>query len=204
MAFVVVLLVFAAWTYWMYVGRPSTRSGVLAVLIGVFAALAAYDGTVLAIREYGRAHHGRVKAGTVVAKLSSTGADGSQSIRSPRRRRYRPILTTEGFKVHDLLARLILTGSTNAWIIEYRYGCERPYGCRGRDFVQEDLWRRLNAGATVNVRQSNEETSSSRLDENPQWEVAMLDVTIGGALLLLAGGVSGRLTAHRSGRLRSS
>ena len=177
---------------------PTRR--IVALLIAFVAALAAYDGITLALREQARADNGVVTAGIVIGRLSSTGADGSPRIRASRSRRARLFNATDGFTMHDELARLILTGSTNAWVIDYRYGCARAQGCRGRDFVSEALWRRLSVGQTVNVRRSHGETTSSRLDENPQWSVAMVDVALAAALFVTAAAVSGRLTAPRRRR----
>jgi hypothetical protein len=192
---VAVLFVVVAWACWMSSGRPLTAGAVKAFLIGAVAAVAAYDGVALAVQEYARAHDGRVMAGVVVEKISSSGAERSRRIREARWWRNGPIITVDGFKVHDVLARMILTGSPNAWIIEYRYTCEHPRGCRGRDFVPEALWRRLRQGQTINVRRSNGETDSSRLDENPRHGAAIADLAIAGTLLLAAALVSGRLTA---------
>ena len=102
-------------------------------------------------------------------------------------------LALEGSRIHDVLGRLILTGSPQPWTIEYRYECERPQGCHGRDIVPEALWHRLSPGQIVNVRRPNGEIDSSRLDDNPQSATAMADLAIAAALLLAAGAVSGQL-----------
>src|SRR4051812_23485168 len=173
------LIVFVAWAYWLYAGPQLTTRGIIGLLMGIVAALAAYDGTTLAVSEYARAHDGIVTSGLVVGKSSSTGADGSARIRAPRLRR--SFMIVDGFKIHDEFARVVLTGSLNAWAIDYRYGCARPQGCSGRDFVPEDLWRRLAVGQTVNVRRSHGESASSRLDGNPLWTVAMIDLAFASA-----------------------
>jgi hypothetical protein len=178
-------------------GRRSTSGAIPATLIAAAAALAAYDGMTLAVREYARTHDGRVSPGVVTGRSSSTQVDSSPRERGRGFRRSGSLLITEGYRVHDVLGRLILTGSPSAWIIEYRYACERGVGCPGRDFVRESLWRKLYTGDPINVRRANSEYDSSRLDENPQWGTAVVDVAIGGALLLVAGLVSGRLTARR-------
>ena len=189
------LLIFAAFIYWLYQGCPGTTRGIMAVLICVVAAHAAYDGSMLAMREYQRAQSGYVTMGVVVDKLSSTGADGSRRIRGPRGRRSRRYAMTPGFTLHDEIARVVLAGSLNAWVIEYRYACDAPYRCLGRDFVPEALWRRLHVNQNVNVRQSRTETRSARLDENPQRAVATVHLSLAALLLLVAAVVSGRLTA---------
>jgi hypothetical protein len=199
MSLLVGAVIFVAWAYWLYTARPLTTRGAIALIISVAAALAAYDGTVLAMREYARAHEGVVTSGLVVGKFNSTGTDGTPGLRSSRSRSYRrSFATTEGFAIHDELARLILTGSTNAWVIDYRYGCARAQGCRGRDFVTEDLWRTLSIGQAVNVRRSRDETNSSRLDANVRWHVAAVDLAFATALFVVAAGLSGRLTPRRA------
>jgi hypothetical protein len=139
--------------------------------------------------------------GIVGGKASSKGAEGSRRIRSPRWRSRQLMITADGFKFHDVLARLVLTGSPNAWVIEYWYACESPFGCSGRDFVPEALWRRLRAGQTVNVRRANGQAHSGRLDENPQWGSAIVDLAFASVLLLAAGVVSGLAVPHRRGYL---
>ena len=197
MSFILALFVFVAWGYWIYAGRSATARGTIALLMSVFGALAAYDGVTLAVREYGRANDGVVTSGLVVGKLSSTGADGSQTVRAPRSRRSRSFVMADGFGIHDELARLILTGSTTAWVVDYRYGCARSQGCSGRDFVPEAFWRRISVGQAINVRRWHDETRSSRLDGNPQWAVAIVDLSFAAVLLLIAAGVCGRLTPPR-------
>ena len=192
MTTVVSLVIFVAWAYWLYTGPSLTTRSAIALLIGMVAGFAAYDGMTLAIREYERTNEGVVISGVIVGKLSSTGADRSARIRAPRSRR--SFAPADGFAIHDELARLILTGSINAWVIDYRYGCVRAQGCSGRDFVPEDLWRRLSVGQTVNVRRSRGDSSSSRLDENSQWGPAMVDLAFAAMMFLVAAGVAGRLT----------
>jgi hypothetical protein len=200
MPLLLVLCLFVALAYWVRTGRKLTARGA-ALLLSAVAVWATYDAGMIAVREYDSAQHGRVQTGIVVKKLSSTGADGSERLRSPRSRRSRRLITTEGFKIHDVLARLIFTGSTNAWVIEYRYSCDQ-HPCRARDFVPETLWRELHNGQTVNVRRSN--GSGSRLDANPPWTTAIANMAIAAALLLAAGLVSGGLTVRLGRRYVSA
>ena len=79
-------------------------------------------------------------------------------------------------------------------------GAGAPRTCSGRDFVTEKQWLPLHAGSTVNVRQAESETTTSRLDANPQWATASADVGIGSLLLIVAGVVSGRLVPFRRRR----
>ena len=190
------LLIFAAIIYWMYLGFPGMQRGFAWILLALLAARPLYEGSVLAVREYQREHSGRVTMGVVVGKLSSIGANGSQRIRAPRYYRSRWLMTN-GLAIHDDLARLFLTGSINAWVVEYRYGCELPYGCSGRDFVPQALWQRLHVNQTVNVRRAKSEMRPGRLDENPRWAYAMFDLAFGGVLLVAAAILSGLLTVPR-------
>jgi hypothetical protein len=200
MSFLLVLCLFVAFAYWIRTGRKVTARGA-ALLLSAFAVWPAYDAGIVGVREYDSAQHGRVQAGIVVKKLSSSGADGSERVHSPRSRRSRRLIATEGFRIHDVLARLILTGSRNAWIIEYRYSCDR-HACSARDFVPEALWRELHIGQTVDVLRSN--GSSSRLVANPPWTTALAKVAIAAALLLAAGVVSGGLTVRLGRRYVSA
>ena len=197
MIFVVELLLFGGFLYWIYQGYTGTTRGMVAVVIYLFAGQAAYDGAMLAVREYQRAQAGHVTMGVVVGKLSSTGAGGSGRIGGPRLRRSRRLLTATGFTLHDEIARILLTRSLNDWVIEYRYACDAVGPCFGRDFVPEALWRRLHVDQNVNVRQARSETRSARLDENPQRSTAAVQLSLAALLLLLGAVVSGRLTAVR-------
>jgi hypothetical protein len=171
--------------------------------LGAAAALAAYDGVTLGMREYARTHDGRVTPGVVMAQVDPT--------KAPRRRvrgRHRlwhdlEKLTVQGSRIHDILGRLILTGSPHAWAVEYRYDCERPQGCYGRDIVPEALWHQLYPGQTIQVRRPNSEIEFSRLEENPQGTKAMLDLATAVALLVAGAAVSGRLKRRGPRYLRA-
>jgi hypothetical protein len=183
--------------YGIYSGRFPGLGVLGGLLLGVAAALAAYDGVTRARREYAATHDGRVTPGVVIAQI-----DPSRVTKPwvPRRRQLlldMGTLTIEGSRLHDVLGRLILTGSPNAWRIEYQYECERPRGCYGRDIVPKALWLRLLPGQRINVRRPNGEIDSSRLDDNPLSARAMADLGIAAALLLAAGAVSGQLTRRR-------
>jgi hypothetical protein len=161
--YLVFLGIVVAWGYSLYSGRFPRLGVVGGLLLGAAAVLAAYDGATLVRREYASTHDGRVTPGVVIALVDPTKA---AEPRVPRRRRLwheLEQLTIQEFRFHDLLGRLILTGSPRAWSVEYRYECERPQKCYGRDIVPEALWRRLYPGHTINVRRPNGEMDSSRL-----------------------------------------
>jgi hypothetical protein len=191
----VFLGVFVACCYGLYTGRFPRLGVVGGLLLGAAAMLAAYDGITLAQREYASTHDGRVTPGVVLPRFDPTKGDDKPWVPTRRRRLWRDLrtLTIEGSRLHDVLGRLILTGSPRAWSVEYRYECERPRGCFGRDIVPEALWRRLYPGQAIDVRRPNGEIGSSRLEENPQWERAIADLAIAAALLVAAGAVSGQL-----------
>jgi hypothetical protein len=150
-------------------GRLTLRGMATYVLV-VLGVMACFDGFTLAYREENRARYGRVTSGVILEKFSSTEAQGSRYIgrRGGRDQvRRRPIVTITGFRFHEVLARLIATGSPAAWVISYRFSCDAPRGCSERDFVSEELWMRLRAGQPVNVRQAKGESMTARLDEYP-------------------------------------
>jgi hypothetical protein len=189
--------------YKMSSGSAFTLRGMATNVLVAIGVMASYEGVSLAYHEENRARYGRVTSGVVVEKFSSTGAQGSRRIgtRGGRNQaRTRPIVTINGFHFHDVLARLIATGSSAAWVVEYRFPCSGPYGCTERDFVSEELWRNLREGQPVNVRQAQGEINTARLDEYPRWNFAAADIALGAAFLLVAGLVSGRIDVFRGGR----
>ncbi len=194
--YVLVPVVVVAFLYYRHTGR--VRPGALSALgLGFFALLAAYDGAMLAAYEYARAQDGNVTTGVVLSKTSATGLERRSG--SPGQQWMHPSLgpTAEGFRPHDMLGRLFLTGSLRAWMVEYRYECERPQGCFGRDFVPEARWRQMYPGQAVSVCRRNREIDSGRLDDNPLWKKAVANVATAGALLLVAGFASGHLKRRR-------
>src|SRR5262249_9194608 len=127
-----------------------------------------------------------------------TGESGTRTIGGRGTFRHRPVVRTSGFDVYESVARAFVTGSFNAWVIDYRYPCPAAGGmCRGRDFVSHHLWSRLEAGRPGNVRQSKDETKTARLDENPQRGLALVKSTLACVLLAIAGVMSGRLKIFR-------
>jgi hypothetical protein len=183
-------------------GRLTLRGMATYVLV-VLGVMACFDGFTLAYREDNRARYGRVTSGVILEKFSSTEAQGSRYIgrRGGRDQvRRRPIVTITGFRFHEVLARLIATGSPAAWVISYRFSCDAPRGCSERDFVSEELWMRLRAGQPVNVRQVKGESMTARLDEYPQWNFAAADIALGAGLLFVAGLMSGRIGVFRARR----
>src|SRR5262249_46369915 len=112
----------------------------------------------------------------------------------------RPILASRGSGFYDLLPYVILTPSPYTWVVDYRFPCTPQADCLGHDFVPHALWARIERGGTVSVRQAEDESITSRLDDNPQWRVAFAYMGIGGAILLAGGLVSGRVDLSRRRR----
>jgi hypothetical protein len=175
-------------------GGRITARGIVSYGLAVGGVLAAIDGFALGLKEEARVRYGHVSSGVVVEKLSSTAQDGSRRIGGSGGRnqvKTRPVVTANGFAFYESLARFIVTGSPLAWVVDYRFSCPRAPVCWGRDFVTEEQWSQLHAGQQVNVRQGDTETTTSRLDDNPQWAIALAEFGIGGVLLLAAGVISG-------------
>ena len=187
--------------YYVFISRARTRGEGVAFVLAIVAAFPLLDGGFLLAMEYGRWQQGRVAAGVVIGKLSSTGADGSRTIGGSRHwrasRRLPTVVTANGFRFHDVLARMMVTGSPDAWILDYRYPCDSAGGCLRREGVSHALWSELRIGQSVNVRTAKGMNDSGRLDDNPQWSTALAKLAMGGMLGVLAGVVSGRLTLRR-------
>jgi len=162
-------------------------SGGLRVLGALFGVLALLDAGVHYTLEDGRRSAGRVVSGVVLERLSSSGENGTRRIggKGMIRRGDHGMVVTGGFRSYDYAVRILATGSTDAWVIDYRYGCSIGINgtCFGRDFVEHDLWTRLRAGQYVNVRQGRNETRTSRLDGNSSWRPVIAKFAISAALL---------------------
>lgn len=189
--FLITTALFVGWAYWLSNGRAGKPKTIAAIVLGVLGFMAAHDGVVLARREQARSGGG-VVTGVIVERAGPAGADGTRRVIGRRWRRYRS-LTTDGFTVHDAFARLILTGSTRPWIVEYRYPCGGPAVCRGKDYVPEAAWRRLPVGENVDVRQSTDGSQFVRLENHPQRAEAAIDLGFAGVLLVGAVALSGIL-----------
>jgi hypothetical protein len=183
-------------------GRLTGR-GIVAFGLAAGGVMAFLDGFTLVVTEENRARYGRVSSGVVVEKFSSSGAQGTRRIglRGGRDQEHtRPVVTSRGFALYDSLARLIVTGSAEAWAVDYRFRCAAGPACLDRDFVTKEEWLPLRAGSTVNVRQADGETMTSRIDGHPRWATAFANLGIGSLLLSAAGLVSGRLVLFRRRR----
>jgi hypothetical protein len=171
---------------------PPTLGGLALLLTGV-GLFAVADGFSLGVLEEDRSNYGRVMPGVVIERLSSTGEEGTRIV-GGRGIRGRLVVRTSGFDPYSTFVRWLSSGSPSAYVVDYRYGCGAGGGtCFGRDFVSHDLWLRLRTGALVNVRRSLGEKSTSRLDENPQWRVAVVTTATGCLLLIAAALLSGRV-----------
>jgi len=180
-----------------------TFRSIVAFGLAAGGVMAFLDGFMLGVMEETRARDGRVSSGVVVEKFSSSGAQGTRRIgrRGGRDQVHtRPVVTGNGFAFYDPLARLIVTGSADAWVVDYRFPCAGGRTCFARDFVSGEQWLPLRAGSMVNVRQADWETTTSRIDGDPRWATVFADLGIGSLLLAAAGLVSGRLVLFRRRR----
>jgi hypothetical protein len=182
--------------------RPMPRRDGFGLLIAFFAAVPLLRGGTLLVAEYERREHGLVSPGVIIGRLSSTGESGSQTIGGSRRwrssRRMPSIVTSRGFQFDEQLARLLTTGSTDAWVVEHRSACDSGRECRVREFVSHAQWASLQVGQVVNVRRGKDTSDPGRLDDNPQWGTALALTGIGAVLGVCAGLVSGRLLPRRT------
>ncbi len=108
------------------------------------------------------------------------------------------MLTSEGFWIDDELARLMLTGSTNAWVVQYTYPCSGARGkCWQREFVSHALWSELRSGERVNVLTSSSDATRGRVQGNPPVSTALVKLAIGVTLAVVAALTSGRWPRRR-------
>jgi hypothetical protein len=168
---------------------------VAALVLGLLAVIPLLDGGFLLVEEYDRWHEGHRSTGVIVGKLSSTGAEGSRTIGGQRfsrpSHRTPEVVTSTDFGLHHVLARLLLTGSRDAWIVEYLHPCDSGRQCRRREAVRRALWSTLQVGQTVTVVSAH--NAPARLDANPLWGTAVAQLAMGGVLGLLAAWLAGRL-----------
>lgn len=182
-------------------GQPFKLRGVAAFAVAATGLFAFYEGFDLARMEEARTRYGRVTPGVVVEKLSTLERNGTRYIGrlGGRDQVHRlPVVTSKGFAVYQQLSRWIATGSPHAWVIAYHFSCDASRPCGGRDFVAEATWSRLRVGQSVNVRKVDDEPYSARLDDNPQWTMALIELGLGTVLLFAARLVSGRPLLFRS------
>lgn len=179
---------------WLWTRQYKSYAGIAAVVLGILGALILYDGFRLAVLEESRSRYGKVVPG-LVERRWTTSADAPYGTNSSRND---SSVRTDAVDEYQQFARFLLTGSLDPWAVQYSYACKVGVGiCYGQDFVPRDLWLRLHVGDSVNVRQSRDETTTSRLDENPQRGLALVKTTIACVVLAIAGLVSGRLKLFR-------
>jgi hypothetical protein len=177
--------------------RRLTARAIASYVLALAGAVAFIAGFTLGVKEADRGRYGQVTSGVVVERLSSTGEEGTRFIGRRSRRRSNAVVTANGFQAHDVLARVVVTGSPAAWVVGYRFPCADGRTCWGRDFVSEELWRRVRPGQAINVRQADGETTTARLDENPQWSTALAQLGIGAVLLAAAALLAQHLSFFR-------
>lgn len=184
------LLATAAFLSWIWTRKYKGAADTVAVVLWIVGVLILYDGLSLAVLEESRIRYGKVMPGLVERRWTSA-ADAPYGTNY---RRHDSSVRVSAADEYHSLARLLPTGSRDDWAIEYSYSCTIGDGiCHGQDFVNRDLWNRLHVGNSVNVRQANTETTTSRLDENPQRGLALTEMALGCLVLALAGTLSGRV-----------
>jgi len=186
---VVKLVAFVAIAYYLSLRKTPTLRGIIAFLIVMTGALGFYEGFTLAVREDTRARYGRVVPGVVVEMYQSDGHGRTNASGG----REGPRAGTSGFLISGGLARTFALGSGRIRFVDYRYPCDAGRGtCFGCDYVGPGLWSRLEVGKAVNVRQADGESVTARLDENPQWGVAIAEMGFASLFLGIAALISGR------------
>ena len=80
-------------------------------------------------------------------------------------------------------------------VVGYRYPCRSKSGsCYDREVVSEGLYATTRVGAQVRVRQAEGESTTARLDDNPQARVALLETAAACLLFGLARALRGGFT----------
>lgn len=177
--------ILAAMTAWVFTRSQRFSYGSMAVfVVGLVGTLGFIDGFRLAVLEEYRTRYGHVVTGVVEElRTSDLSIPSTSSLRYSEIGRY------------EQICRFLLTRSPEEYVVQYSYPCVGATGsCHAREQITHDLWTRLNIGAPVSVRQSIDEKTTGRLDENPQRGLAMVKVALACVLLALSGFISGRFT----------
>jgi hypothetical protein len=176
-----------------FVGRTKRPGEGASIVLAVAAAFPLLHGGALVWKELDRWQYGRVETGVVIGKLSSTGEAGTRTIAgyrfsrpSGRRRDVPDINTANGFRVDDVVTRVLLTGSRDAYFVEYRHRCESAAGCYQREEVRHAMWTQLAVGQTVDVRTIKGQPERARLDFNSPMSIALAKLALGGVLAFAA------------------
>jgi uncharacterized protein DUF3592 len=176
---------FAVVISWLFTPRQrSSSDATVAFVLGVAGGLIFIDGFRLAVVEEYRMRYGHVVTGVVEdLRTSDASIAGSSSMKFSEMGTY------------EQVCRFLLTRSPEEWVVNYSYPCVGVTGsCHAREQVTRDLWTRLDIGQRIVVRQSADEKTTGRLDENPQRGLALVKVALACVLLVLSGVVSGRFT----------
>jgi hypothetical protein len=192
---VIRLVGFVALAYYLSLHRLPTLRGIFAAFLLMIGMLGAYEGFVAAVHEDSRSRYGQVVPGVVVDMFQSNGEGRTYTPTG----REGPHPGTSGFLITEGFARLVAYGSARTRMVDYRFPCAagRNGTCYERDYVSCELYDRLSPGSHVNVRRAEGEATTARLDENPQWAVAIWQMAFASVFLAGAGLLSGRLKLRR-------
>jgi hypothetical protein len=142
----------------------------IGIVFAMLAVLPLWDGVATLAREHGRWQDGRVASAVLVGKVAADADETPQETgyrtRYERRRLLVDfLLTSDGYRFDDYMARLLLTGSLNGWRVRYRYACGAGL-CEQTDFVTREVWTGVRIGEQVNVRFATGLPDRGRLDQH--------------------------------------
>ncbi len=181
--------------YHLYKRQIPSVQRIVAYLIVVAALTASWAGLRLAITEHALGRYGRVVAGTLRERVSTTGEIGTRTVGVLPA----ALIPSEANAFYEILERLIATGSAEAWAVTYDYPCGQTQRCEGRAVVSRARWLQMHAGDAVAVRYVQGRVAGARLDDDSQWATAIARMAIGTALFAAAvlfwGGAAPALTA---------
>ena len=187
MSSLVMLFGFVVWAYNRALGRVQTSRGAAVFSLAIAGVTALTGGFFEAAREDARARYGVVTTGAIIEKLSSMGEEATRTFGPGVSKTVR---TIEGYALQEMIARWLVTGSSSAWVVDYRFPCERPTPCQGREFVAHDRWALARRGDRVDIRWVPNGFGGARFAERSRWAQALIEMSVGGVLLFAAWGTS--------------
>ena len=198
--YVIPLAVALACVYVLVTGSKRDKR-FIGIVLAILAVLPLWDGVATLAREHGRWQDGRVASAVLIGRVAADADETPQ--KTGHRTRYERrrllvdfLLTSDGYRFDDYMARLLLTGSLNGWRLHYRYACGAGW-CEQTDFVTREVWTGVRVGEQVNMRFAAALPDRGRLDSHRQWPTGVVKVGIACVLGLFAGYLTGRLKLRR-------